>query len=112
MEKIPAIFIDAENRRVVSVMIEPKLEVYYEMMKCGRIENVAYMSVHLCKEGRNWLAVDEEGLLKESNWAWSFKEIRFVGNALILGWDEEGETVGTSIGVTDIIDDIEFHGLE
>lgn len=51
--------------------------------------------------------VDDEGLLKDNRYfSWSGRN--FAGKALILGHDDEGETIATTYDLQEVVDRVEW----
>ena len=106
MKKIKAIKIDAVSKRIYEIEITPELQSYYTEMNCDLIEigcrvyPTMYNTDEIVQQSilADVLYVDEEGSFKSNN---SFifctgygQQIRtFLGTALVVGTDEEGNTV-------------------
>ena len=91
-----AILINAENKTVTEITIDAKkgvLSQWYKNIGCDLVQVGHYISEH------DSILVDEEGLFKNpSNFFSYYGAIQpFAGNGLIVGVDEEGETVGCDI---------------
>jgi hypothetical protein len=106
--KVKAILIDAVNRSVSLVKIEPKLEEYYKLIDCD------LMQIALEFPNRDTIMVDEEGLLKEAKYFFTHKDgyQPFAGNGLVLGTDREGETVDVKTSVEDVRKAVKFMSRE
>ena len=53
------------------------------------------------------LFVDDEGLLKDNRYfSWSGRN--FAGKGLILGHDDEGETIATTYDLQEVVDRVEW----
>ena len=103
---IKAIKIDTVSKSVYEIEITPILESYYEVMDCNLIEigcrvfPTAFNTDEIIQQSilADVLFVDEEGSFKSNN---SFifcagygQHIRtFLGTALVVGTDEEGNTI-------------------
>lgn len=88
-----AIFIDARMKRVTEIDIEPSLESYYFQLGCRTIEAAHVETIR----STDVMYVDEEGLLVDREFQVFFNMIGayqpFAGNGLIVGTDDEGNTV-------------------
>lgn len=103
-----AIFIDALLKRVTEINIEPGLQSYYRQIGCELIE-----AVHLdTLTGQDVMYVDEEGLLVEREFQVYFAIVGghqpLAGNALIVGTDDEGNTVDCESSLEHIRDLVIF----
>ena len=56
------------------------------------------------------LFVDDEGLLKGSGHVFKYMGYPLVGRGLILGTDDEGESIGTGLTVPDVSANVEWVG--
>ena len=54
------------------------------------------------------LYVDDEGLLKDENRYFSWGGRNFAGMGLIMGHDDEGETIETTYDLQEVVDRVEF----
>ena len=102
---IRGILIDAENKTVTEVNIEPTLAEFYRLIKCELIEGCYPRG--LAKN--HFLYVDEEGLYNQKHF---FKiegfEQPLAGNALLFCCDSEGETVSCTMSVEAIRERVSF----
>lgn len=103
-ELVLAIFIDAANKCYKYVLIQPNLNEYYKLIDCKLIEG-AYPF-----KSRNHLYVDEEGFLKPNPNLVFYKGLGDVlaGNAIVLGSDDEGNDLSTTLTLEHIRDSITF----
>ena len=92
-----AILIDSENKTVTEVTIDENaediLEQWYKHIGCDLVEVAHDISEH------DSILVDEEGLFKNPNNFFSYTGAnqQFAGNGLIVGRNEDGETVDCQI---------------
>lgn len=98
MKQIKAILIDPFAETVSYVTLtDTKLETYYNLLGCSLI-TIAGLA-----DGVDMI-LDDEGLLKDSSSQAYFKigigSQPFAGKALIVGTDEEGETVSVPENIT------------
>ena len=98
MKQIKAILIDPFTETVSQVtLVDTKLQTYYHLLGCDLI-TIAGLA-----DGVDMI-LDDEGLLKDSSSQAYFKmginSQPFAGKALIVGTDEEGETVSVPENIT------------
>lgn len=98
MKPIKAILIDPFTETVSSVtLVDTKLQTYYNLLDCSTI-TIAGLA-----NGVDMI-LDDEGLLKDSKSQAYFKmgisSQPFAGKALIVGTDDEGNTVSVPESVT------------
>ena len=105
MKKIRIILIDAKNKEVKAMEIEPTLEEYYRLIGCELIEAVHPKGL----APKHHLYVDEEGLYRQTC---SFLITGFPaplrGNAILLSHDDEGESASCTISVGEISNMVYF----
>jgi hypothetical protein len=105
MKKLKAILIDTENREVKMIEIEKGIDAIYEQINCDCFTVVTL-------ENEDAIFVDDEGLLKlNENSKFFFIEgyhQPLAGNGLILGTDEEGESVNAKSNLEDIKNRVKF----
>lgn len=93
------ILIDSKNKTVTEVTIDENgenlLEQWYEHIGCDLVEVAHDISEH------DSILVDEEGLFKTPNNFFSYTGAHqpFAGNGLIVGRNEDGETVDCQITI-------------
>ena len=102
-ELVVAIFIDAKNKSLKYILVEPKIEWYYKLIGSRYIE-AAYPF-----KSNNHLYIDEEGFLKPNNTVY-YKGLGYqlAGNAIVLSSDEEGNDLSTTLTLDDVRDSIIF----
>jgi len=98
MKPIRAILIDPFTETVSQVtLVDTKLQTYYNLLGCSLITMTGLAN------GIDMI-LDDEGLLKDSESQAYFKfgigSQPFAGKALIVGTDDEGETVSLPENVT------------
>jgi hypothetical protein len=100
-----AILIDVENREVKMVEVEKGIHAIYEKINCDCFTVVSL-------ENEDAIFIDDEGLLKLSETSKFFfiegYHQPLAGNGLILGTDEEGESVDAKSSLEDIKNRVRF----
>jgi hypothetical protein len=106
-----AILIDVLNKSVTMVEVDDKnvLKDWYKIMGCEMVEVAHYFDDH------DSILVDEEGLLTLSPIT-NFFTIEgghqpFAGNGLVVGVNDEGESVSPNITVEEVERKVKFHTL-
>ncbi len=99
-----AILIDAINKTVREVTLPNGLQSWYDAIGCELV------TVAFNLDDYNSLLVDDEGLLKQPTCFFLYKGYvqPLAGNGLIVGVDDEGNTVSTNATVDSIIDSVRF----
>lgn len=106
-----AILIDVRNKSVTMVEVDDKnvLKDWYRIMGCEMVEVAHYFDEH------DSILVDEEGLLTLSPDTKFFTieggHQPFAGNGLVVGVDDEGESVNPCITVEEVQRMVKFHTL-
>lgn len=87
--KITGLLIDSEKRTVTNVEFEHSISEIHKLIKCDTFDVPFYF------ENKYALFVDDEGLLKDPQHFFLIPELGrpIAGNGLILGTDEDGESV-------------------
>lgn len=88
-----AIFIDTENELVSTVNIDKNesLKAYYKLIQCRCVTVVSINDVF-----RHSLYLDDDALYSDKQKAFTILGQRFVGNGVIVGFDEEeGDDIDT-----------------
>lgn len=102
-----AILIDGFNKTVTELKLDDKkdmLDQWYHALKANMIETAHYIT------DQDSILVDEEGLLKPCDYFFTYKGAHqpFAGNGLVVGVDEDGETVDCIITLEEIEQNVEF----
>lgn len=100
-----AILIDVTAKTVTSVNIESGIDAIYEQLDCNCFDVVRL-------DEKNDVYVDDNGLSTKKDFFYidgTHQPIR--GNGLILGCNDEGESVDTTISVEDISQRLKFLNL-
>ena len=103
-----AILIDSYNRVVEEVSLDPDqnmLHQWYDHIKCDMAQVGHYITEH------DSIIVDEEGLLKPCDHFFTYDGAHqpFAGNGLVVGVDEDGETVACDITLDEVKSKVRFH---
>lgn len=92
MNKVKAIFIDVINKTITDIEIEKGIEAVFEKLDCTAFDAI-------CPKGAPaglTVYIDDEGLLREpplgAFYVRGFEQV-LSGHGLIVGTDDEGETV-------------------
>lgn len=102
-----AILIDAFSKTVTEIKLDGKkdmLDQWYHTIKADMVEVAHYINDH------DSILVDEEGLLKPCDHFFLYEGAHqpFAGNGLIVGVDEEGETVDCNISAEEVENNVQF----
>ena len=90
-----AILIDVHNKDIKEVDYDGKLQNIYDFIDCRAFDIVRI-------DDANDIFVDDEGLFVADQLYFSYNGKALAGNGLVLGYDRSGETVGTTLNITDI----------
>jgi len=105
-----AILINPQQESVRNISYDGDYKSIYRIIQCTMFEAVYPF------DNGDTLWIDEEGLLKESNYAFNLKADNpkfnqtIMGSALILGTDAEGESIECKSKVLDIAKRVNFQG--
>ena len=105
-----AILINPEERTIRHVSYDGDYKSIYRLIRCTTFEAVYPF------DNVDTLWIDEEGLLKESNFAFNIRADNpkfnqtIMGMALVLGTDAEGESVECLSSLDDIKSRVNFQG--
>ena len=105
-----AILINPQQESIRHISYDGDYKSIYRIIQCTTFE-----AVYLFDNG-DTLWIDEEGLLRESNFAFDIKADNpkfnqtIMGSALILGTDAEGESIECKSKLDDIKSIIKFRG--
>ena len=102
-----AILIDAVNKTVTELDLDPSkkmLHQWYEALNVSLVEVAHYINDH------DSILVDEEGLFKPGDHFFVYEGAHqpFAGNGLVVGVDEEGETVACNITLKEVKQNVRF----
>lgn len=95
-----AILINPFDETITEVEYSGDFKQIYKLIDCSTFDVVM-----LCDSDD--LFVDDEGLLKDNRYfSWSGRN--FAGKGLILGHDDEGESIATTYDLQEVIDRVEW----
>lgn len=100
-----AILIDSINKEVKEVEIQKGIEEMYKLLNC----EIFTIATYLPKEDA--IFVDDEGLLNGTDVFFTYEGAHqpFAGNGLIMGCDDEGESVDCKISFAEVKDKVKFY---
>jgi hypothetical protein len=90
-----AIHINPFEKTVKEVDILGNLEDIYVLLGCRPLDAINY-------DDKNVLYVDDEGLLKNDQRYFSINGKNFAGKGLVMGYDDEGDSIDTSLNADDL----------
>ena len=99
-----AILIDVYNKDIKEVEYDNTLQNIYDLIDCRAFDIVRI-------DDANDIFVDDEGLLKDNLYfEYSGKEriAQLAGSGLVLGYNQEGETIATTLTVEDVKGKVRF----
>ena len=105
-----AILINPQQESIRHISYDGDYKSIYRIIQCTTFEAVYPF------DNGDTLWIDEEGLLRESNFAFNIKADNpkfnqtIMGSALILGTDAEGESIECKSNLDDIKNRINFQG--
>lgn len=105
MKKV--ILIDAVNRIIKLVEIDTYKDIYLHL-NCDMFEVATEL------ENNDSIYVDEEGLLTNPQHFFEYEgahQAGFAGNGLVIGTDEEGESVDAKTTLEEVIKKVKFKSI-
>ena len=90
-----AIHIDPFNKTVKEVDTHGNLEDIYNLLGCDTLDAVGI-------DEQNVLYVDDCGLLKNNQRYFNINGKVLAGNGVVIGFDDEGDSVDTSLNADDL----------
>jgi len=105
MQTIKAIFIDVEKRTITAIDMKNHFEEISKAIGCN------YFCCPITLPNEDTFYLDDEGLLNVRNikGGFTYKSSNpLVGNSIILGTDDEGESIDVASLVEDIAKDVVF----
>ena len=101
---VKAILIDVKNQEVKEVEHDNTLQNIYDLIDCRVFDSVRIDNV-------NSIFVDDEGILKDNlyfQYSGSNGIFQLAGNGLLLGIDDEGNSISPTLTVEDVKDKVRF----
>ena len=95
------ILINPYNQTIKEAVYGGDYREIYDLIGCRTFDIVSLSDA-------DDLYVDDEGLLKDDNRYFSWSGRNFAGAGLILGHDDEGETIETTYDLQEVVDRVEF----
>ncbi len=100
-----AILIDVQNEEIFEVEHDDTLASIYKLVDCGTFDVVNI-------DGVNSIYVDDEGLFVEDllyfKYTGTTDSVSLAGNGLILGVDDEGETISPTLMLEEVEQAVTF----
>ena len=100
-----AILIDSINKEVKEVEIGKGIDEMYKFLNCQCFTIATYLPKD------DAIFVDDEGLMNGTDVFFTYEVAHqpFAGNGLIMGCDDEGESVDCKISFTEVKDKVKFY---
>ena len=101
---VKAILIDVKNQEVKEVEHDNTLQNIYDLIDCRVFDSVRI-------DNFNSIFVDDEGILKDNlyfQYSGSNGIFQLAGNGLLLGIDDEGNSISPTLTVEDVKDKVRF----
>jgi len=100
-----AILIDSKNRQVKEVEIPKGIDAMYKLLECQ------YFTIATYLDGNDAIFVDDEGLMNGTDAFFTYEGAHqpFAGNGLIMGSDENGESVDCKTRIDEVKSKVEFY---
>ena len=99
-----AILIDVKTQEIKEVEHDGELQNIYDLLDCRTIDIVKIDDV-------NDIFVDDEGILTDNlyfEYSVSDRVFQLAGSGLVLGYNKEGETIGTTLTIEDVKGKVRF----
>ena len=96
-----AILIDVYNKDIKEVEYDGTLDFIYFQLACGTFDVFGIDDV-------NSIFVDDEGLLRQNQLYFSYSDRALAGNGLILGVDNAGESIASTLTVEDVKAEVQW----
>ena len=100
-----AILIDSINKEVKEVEIGKGIDEMYKFLNCEIFTIASYL------DKQDAIFVDDEGLMNGTDVFFTYEGAHqpFAGNGLIMGCDDEGESVDCKISFAEVKDKVKFY---
>ena len=99
------ILIDPEARTIEELEFEGNYQDIQKTIGCS-----CFTTLNLGGETNDAVFVDDEGLLKGSGFVFTLNGHPLVGKGLIMGCDDEGESIGTTVKMSEVLGAVEWVG--
>ena len=99
-----AILIDVKTQEIKEVECDNNLQNIYDLIDCRLIDIVRIDDV-------NSIFVDDEGILKDNlyfEYSVSGRVFQLAGNGLVLGVDDEGNSISPTLTIEDVKGKVSF----
>ena len=100
-----------------TILIDPATQTVTELEFTGNYKKIqetiecrCFDVVHIDGPDQEAIFIDDEGLLKGSGFVFEFNGHPLVGKGLIMGCDNEGEAIGTTLPIENITSQINWRG--
>tara|TARA_Y100000758_G_C15927983_1_gene377619 strand:+ start:78 stop:446 length:369 start_codon:yes stop_codon:yes gene_type:complete len=103
-DTMKAILIDVKTQEIKEVEHDNTLQNIYDLIDCRAFDLVSIDDV-------NSIFVDDEGILKDNlyfEYSGSENVFKLAGNGLILGVDDEGNSISPTLTVEDVKGKVNF----
>ena len=98
-----AILIDPELQSIKKVDYNGDYTTIYPMIDC-KIFTIAYI------DDKESIFLDDNGMYVENRFGWRHGDVQFVGKGLIVGYNDEGDSVGTELSIVEVVKAVTFMG--
>lgn len=99
------ILIDPETRTIQVHEFTGNYQKIQQTIGCS-----CFTTLNLGGETNDSIFVDDEGLLKGSGFVFTLNGHPLVGKGLIMGCDDEGESIGTTVDMSEVRAAIQWKG--
>ena len=99
-----AILIDVKTQEIKEVEHDGEIQNIYNLIDCRAFDIVRIDDV-------NDIFVDDEGILKDNlyfEYSVNDRVFQLAGSGLVLGYNKEGETIGTTLTIEDVKGKVRF----
>ena len=100
-----------------TILIDPEAQTVEELDFKGDYKKIqmtigcsCFTSFNIDGPDYETIYVDDEGLLQPSGFVFEYQGHPLVGRGLIMGCDDEGASIGTTLNLDDVKDNIQFRG--
>lgn len=100
-----------------TILIDPEKQTVEELEFMGNytdIQNIigcrCFTTLNLGGETNDAVFVDDEGLFHDSGYVFTIEGRPLVGKGLIMGCDDEGESISTTVSLEEVRYKVRFRG--